>query len=112
MTDDYEVLSQDVMRSVDLHRVSSIPGVRLPAKYLHPAALLRLRLLSSLPDEESVAPWLAVARDHGLAPEYLAHLETLSSFAALATASYWYSIVVAKAALGLREQMMVETSKT
>ncbi|OCK59882.1 hypothetical protein [Bradyrhizobium sp. LMTR 3] len=58
------------------------------------------------------APWLGVARDHGLAPEYLAHLETLSSFAALATASYWYSIVVAKAALGLGEPMMVETSKT
>ncbi len=58
------------------------------------------------------APCLAVARDHGLAPEYLAHLETLSSFAALAAVSYWYSIVLAKAALRLGEPMMVETSKT
>ncbi|WP_152535925.1 hypothetical protein [Bradyrhizobium sp. Ai1a-2] len=55
-------------------------------------------------------PWLAVTPvDHGLAPDYLAHLETVTSFAA---ASCWYSIVLAEAALRLGELMMAETFKT
>ncbi|MGY3611083.1 MULTISPECIES: hypothetical protein [unclassified Bradyrhizobium] len=58
------------------------------------------------------AQWLAVARDQGLTPDYSAHLETLSSFAVLAAASYWDSIVLASAALRLGESMLAETSKT
>lgn len=62
-TDDHAVhtgKSQDAKQLVDLHRVSSTSRGRLLARYVHAGALLRLRLLSLLPGEETKR---AVVRD-------------------------------------------------